>query len=308
MPPSATPPSPPHAACFVVDAHNAVFDAVDDVAAHRNGFADGLTDKLTPYVFLAISLLLCFCGYFAMRLIVALAAFAAGAVAVVRILDGGAGTAWIETGNLSSQQQQQTGNNDEPSVTCDTLTIATLASGAVSALVFVLLTRSITALAGAVAAAGVAFAAFSTCGPPCDADVDSWWPGAPRVFGRPLAPFWAVALVAFLAGGGVARWRHRELLATLAAVLGGFGVAVAIRAMAGGDPATRDATFPQWAVFVVSVGSAAAGIGVQWVVVKKRGCCASTKAQAAMRATRATTRAARHKKRLPTDEEHDDEP
>ena len=72
-------------------------------------------------------------------------------------------------------------------------------------------------------------------------------------------------------GGEVARKRHREVLATTAALLGGFGVAVAVRSIAtsnGGGRGGSDGPVPSWLFVTLLLSCAGVGLAVQAYVVR----------------------------------------
>lgn len=222
------------ATCIVVTAHDFVFDVVDTVRLASDTDIDELIRIVTPYGILGGSLLLCFFGYHAMRCIVGLAAFGTGLVGMVRLLHMSAHT-----------------------MSCDVLTLVVFIGAAISALVAVLMTRTLSTLLGAAGACVVVGAAFATCGATCAADL---WVGAPRFLGLSLVPFWTAMLVAFVLGAVVARKRHREVLATIAAVLGGFGVAVSTRTII----TEHGLSMPDWAFLLVLGGITVVGLGTQY--------------------------------------------
>lgn len=225
--------------CIVVFAHDFVFDVVETV---QDTSTDELVRNVTPYGVLAASLVLCFFGYYALRCVVAIAAFGAGVVGTVRLLNA----------------------SNELAVSCDVATLAVVVGGGISALVAVLMTRVVSTLLGAAAACVVVAAVFATCGAVCDVDL---WPGVPRFLGLTLVPFWAGMAVAGVVGALVARRRHREMLTTFAALVGGFGVAVSMRAIV---VVEDHAEFPHWLFFGTFAASAGAGLATQYWWVKRR--------------------------------------
>lgn len=225
-------------ACVVVATHDFIFDVVDAVG---DTSPQGLVLTLTPYGMLAASLVLCFCGYYALRLVVGLAAFGTGVIGTVRLLNVGG----------------------ELPVSCDVATLAVLIGGGVGALVAVLMTRVLSTLLGASSACVLVGAVFATCGTVCTADV---WPGVPRVLGMTLLPFWASMATAALLGAVVARKHHREMLATVAALAGGFGVAVSLRAIA----FEHHERMPHWLFVGAAATSAGVGLGAQYWYVRRR--------------------------------------
>ena len=81
----------------------------------------------------------------------------------------------------------------------------------------------------------------------------------------PLVQFWGTTLLAAVAGALVARKHYRELAATVAAIVGGFGVAFSARKMhyeatAGGS------VLPNAVVMAIVVLCAGGGLGVQYGV------------------------------------------
>lgn len=224
------------AACAVYLAHDYVFDVVLDEAPNHHT----LLRELSPWGVLVPSLVLCFFGYYAIRLVVAVAAFGAGALGMVRLANmGGAG------------------------VSCDVVTLGVSIAGGVSALVAVLMVRLLSLVLGAAAACGVVGVVFVACGPACDADL---WAGAPRFVGLTLVPFWASMLVGAAVGAAAVRRRHREMLATMAAMLGGFGVASAVRSLV----AEGGHVPPPWLFAATLGGSAGVGLLTQYAFEYRR--------------------------------------
>jgi hypothetical protein len=223
-------------ACTVWLVHDYVFDTFTAGAPAPHS----LLRALSPWGVLVASLPLCFFGYYAIRAVLAIAAFGAGALGVVRLT--------------------QLGNAD---VSCDGVTLAVVAAGGACALVAAFLTRPLALLLGAAAVCGVVGAVFAVCGAPCDAAL---WPGAPRVVGFTLVPFWTSMVAGALVGAFATRLRHREMLAVMAAVLGGYGVALSTRSLV----ADAGHVLPDVA-FLATIGACAAtGLGAQYAVVRYR--------------------------------------
>lgn len=225
-----------NATCVVVEVHDTLFRVVDSI----QGEPTDLVHTLTPYGVLAISLVLCFFGLYAIRLVVGVAAFSAGIIGTVRLL-------------------QMAGSNADQhglAVSCDIATIVVLLSGGVTALVAVLMTRMLSTVLGAAGACLVVGATFAACGPTCDADL---WVGAPRFLNLTLVPFWCSILVAAVLGAFVAHKRHNELLATLAAILGGFGVGLAARSLV-----PPDEQLPNWGFLAIVAASSLVGLTTQY--------------------------------------------
>ena len=216
--------------CVVVEAHDALFEVVRTV--HGAASSTDLVHTATPYGVLAASLVLCLCGFYALRFVVGVAAFSAGLVGSVRMLQLG-GTALAEGGHTLA-------------VSCDVATVVVLLGGGISALVAVFMTKVLSTLLGAVASGVVVGAVFAACGDVCNADL---WAEAPRLLGMSLVPFWGAMLLATSLGAIVARKRHREMLATVAALIGGFGVALSVRSLV-----DAHATLPNWG-FLCIVGA-----------------------------------------------------
>lgn len=221
--------------CTVIEVHDLLFDLIDDVSAAS---IPELVRNVTPYGVLAVSLVLCFCGYYAFRLVLGLTAFCAGIFGTVRLL--------------------------RPlSVDCDAVTLIVFVSAGLTSLVAVFMTRLFSTLLGAGAAAVFVATVFATCGASCAGDP---WPGAPRFLGHTLVPFWVSMLVAAAGGAFVARKHHRKMLAVVAALLGGFGVAAASRGLA----LDQGEHIPNW-VFVLIMGvSSVVGLGTQYWCVWRR--------------------------------------
>ena len=249
--PPLLPPSPPYpyspswnaSGCAVVEVHDVLFHAARQ--AHR-ATSDDLAHAATPYGLLAVGVVLCLAGYPALRLAVGLGAFGTGLVGTVRLLEmGGA------------------------KVGCDVVTLAVVFGGGLSALVAVFATRMLSTALGAAAAGVGVGAVFAACGGACNVDA---WPGAPRVVGMSVVPFWVSILTASVLGAVVARKRHREVLATTAALLGGFGVAVAVRSIAtsngGGGGGGSDGPVPSWLFVTLLLSCAGVGLAVQAYVVR----------------------------------------
>ena len=242
------PPSPPYpspswnaSGCAVVEVHDVLFHAARQ--AHR-ATSDDLAHAATPYGLLAVGVVLCLAGYPALRLAVGLGAFGTGLVGTVRLLEMGGAR-----------------------VGCDVVTLAVVFGGGLSALVAVFATRMLSTALGAAAAGVGVGAVFAACGGACNVDA---WPGAPRVVGMSVVPFWVSILTASVLGAVVARKRHREVLATTAALLGGFGVAVAVRSIAtsNGGGGGSDGPVPSWLFVTVLLSCAGAGLAVQAYVVR----------------------------------------
>ena len=223
------------AECAVLLAHDYVFDTINATIDDHHA----LLRTLSPWGVLAISLFLCFCGFYAMRLVVAITAFGAGALGVVRIARlGGAGAS-----------------------ACDGLTLGVVGAGAACAFVAYLLTRFLSSAVGAAAACAVVATVFTTCGEACDPDL---WDNAPRFLGFALVPFWTTMLVAAAAGALVARYRYREMLATVAAILGGYGAAFATRSLVSG----MGHTLPSWGFVAALCAFGGVGLLTQYGVAR----------------------------------------
>jgi hypothetical protein len=221
--------------CFVWTVHDSVFAMIlADEAAHHT-----IARVLTPYGMLAASAVLCFVGFYAMRIVAATAAFAAGALGVIRL-------SYISEAEFS----------------CDGITIAIAVCGGICALMAGLLMRTLSLLIGASAVCGVVGIVFVTCGDVCGADL---WLGAPRLFDLPLLQFWGAMLLAAAVGALVARRRYREMLATVAAIFGGFGAAVSVRILVH----NADAALPSYGFLMVMAGATGGGLLTQYYLQKR---------------------------------------
>lgn len=233
--------------CIVVGAHDLIFDVVESVQGRP---VSQLVSLATPAVVFAVSLVLCFFGVYALRLVVGIAAFSCGIVGTVRFL------------YLSGQFGRD--GDEAGAMSCDAMTLVVFLGGGVCTLIAVFMMRMLSTLLGAVATGGVVGAVFTVCGAACDADL---WVGAPRILGATLVPFWVAVLLAAVAGGAVARRRHREMLATIASLLGGFGIAVSVRTLfaeGGGQP------LPSLAFVSILGASTLIGLGTQYLVIVRR--------------------------------------
>ena len=225
--------------CVVFEMHDFLFDVVHSV---RDSSADNLVRTVTPYGVLGISLLLCFCGFYALRLVMGVVAFSTGVVGTLQLL------ALSKVG-------------DE--VPCDVASVLVLIGGGLSTLIAIFMTRMLSALLGSLGACVAVGAVFAACGDVCNAAL---WIDAPSFLGWTLVPFWASMLVAAVVGGVVARRRHRELLATVAAILGGFGVTVSLRSIL----SEQGQEMPGWVVLATVGVSASIGLGTQYWIVQHR--------------------------------------
>lgn len=222
--------------CVVVEVHDTLFRVVGSM---QDAPTD-LVHTLTPYGVLAVSLVLCFFGLYAMRLVVGVTAFSAAVLGTVRLLE------------MAGSDADEHGL----AVSCDVATIVVLLCGGVAALVAVLMTRILSTVLGAAGACLVVGATFAACGPTCDADL---WHAAPRFLHLTLVPFWCCMLLAAMLGAFVAHRRHNELLATLAAILGGFGVGLAARSLVPPDEA-----LPNWGFLAIVAASSLVGLATQY--------------------------------------------
>ena len=66
------------------------------------------------------------------------------------------------------------------------------------------------------------------------------------------------------AGALIARTRYRELIATMSAILGSYGIAISLRHIAFDD------SLPSYAFSIIIVVSTAMGLGTQYLVHTKR--------------------------------------
>lgn len=222
--------------CAVWIVHDFVFDAW-----HRRDDVD-VVATVTPWGLLAASAVLCLVGYYAMRFVLATCAFAVAAVGVIRIAHFGG-----------------------QAMDCDTISMVVLLFGGVCALLAGLMMRTLSLAVGAASFCGVVGTCFSLCGDTCRAAL---WPGAPVLFALPLVQFWGAMVVSAGVGAVVARKHYRELTATVAAIAGGFGVAVATRAL--WHDAAHPGPFPSWVVLLVSMTCAACGLAIQYAVWRRR--------------------------------------
>ena len=233
--------------CVVFETHDMLFHVVDTV----RGAPNDTVHSLAPYGVVAASLILCFFGYYALRTVVGIAAFATGVVGTARVLDMG-GTRLGEDGDRVL------------TMSCDVASVLVLVGGGTSALVAVFLTKMLSVVLGAAGACVVVGAVFASCGAPCNAEL---WGGAPRFLGMSIVPFWACMSAATVVGAVVARKRHREMLATVAALLGGVGVASSVQSLVMVHGDTR---LPNWSFLLVAVVSAGRGLGAQYYWVKRQ--------------------------------------
>ena len=220
--------------CLVWSVHDFVFD----VWADRRRI--DTMEVLTPVGLMIVSLLLCLTGFYAMRAVLAVCAFFSGALLVMRASFLGGGMA----------------------MDCDTLSVVTVVFGGVCALLTGLLMKTLSLLIGAASLGGVVgFGTAMVCGEVC---LQPLWAGAPVFLSLPLVQFWGATLMAAIAGALVARKHYRELAATVAAIVGGFGVAFSARKMH--YEASGGSVMPNAVVMAIVILCAGGGLGVQYAV------------------------------------------
>lgn len=190
--------SAPQSECAIWIVHDFVFDAW-----HKDP-PSSFFMILSPWGLLALSLVLCLSGYYAMRAVLFISAFLIGAVGVARLSLG----------------------DGEHRVSCDAITVVTILVGSLCGMVVSLLLKTMSLIVGAMSMCGVTGGVFHVCGNACLGEL---WPGTPVLLSFPLVPFWSA--MAFSAGGGafVANKYYRELVAVVSAIIGGFGAAASLR-------------------------------------------------------------------------------
>lgn len=226
--------------CVTWVVHDYVFRDLDQGSGDVQ---DTVVRTLSPIGVLVASMLLSTAGYFAMRLVSVVCAFGAGALLVIRLTHM---------------------NGDDSSFSCDGVSVAVVASGAAAALVAFFLLRTLSFLLGGAAVCGVVAVVFSACDEACAGDL---WAGAPRLFGLSLVPYWTTMLVGGAVGACAARRRYREVLAVAAAVVGGYGSAVAVRILL---LEHASVAVPSWGFLTTIAGVSIGGLLAQYAIVQCR--------------------------------------